>query len=57
MKRGREGLLLFAQLRNLFWNKKTKMALKKSERDVRLLERLLKTKAEERKVEVIPAVG
>ena len=32
------------------------MPLKKTERDVRLLERLLKTKVEDRKMEVTPAI-
>ena len=32
------------------------MPLKKTERVVRLLERLLKTKVEDRKMEVIPAI-
>lgn len=55
-KRPREGLLLFAQLKNLFQNKKTKIPLKKTEGDVRLLERFLKTKSKDRKMGDIPVV-
>ena len=52
----REGLLLFAQLKKLFENKKTKIPLQKLNEPVRLLERFLKTKDENRKIEDMSAV-
>ena len=51
----REFFLLFAQLKNLFCKRENKNTAQKTERDVRLLERFLKTKDEDRKIEDIPA--
>ena len=51
----REGLFLFARLKNLFWNMKKKNAAEKPKRDVKLLERFWKMKDEDRKIEDIPA--
>ena len=48
-------MLLFARLKNLFWNTKTKIPLKKTEGVVRLLEGFLKMKDKDRKIEDIPA--
>ena len=51
-----EGLLLFAQLKNLFSELKKKNTAQKTERHVRLLGRLLKTKVADRNVKAISAV-
>ena len=48
-------MLLFALSNNLISEKKTKIPLKKTERDVRLLETFLKTKDEDRTIEGILA--
>ena len=50
----REGLLLFALLKKILEHENRNTA-QKTERDVRLLERFLKTKDEGRKIEDIPA--
>ena len=51
----REGLLLFAWLKNLFLEHENKNAAQKTELDVRLLKRFLKMKNKDRKIEDIPA--
>ena len=52
----REGLFLFAQFKNLPSEQENKNAAQKTERDVRLLERFLKTRDEVRKIEDFSAV-
>ena len=48
-------MLPFARLKNLFLEHENKNTTQKTERDVRLLERFLKIKNRDRKIEDIPA--